>query len=555
MARFLRLAVERSLAGKPDDLKEYAIGLEVFDRPASYDPRVDPIVRVEARRLRAKLQAYYDTDGRADTVRFEFHPGSYAPEFRFAGDAPPGSARPGSTQGIAVLPFANLSPNPDDSYFSDGLTEELIHALTKFSGIRVVAWTSAMRMRGAEQDFAEVRRQLNVAHALTGSVRIAGPKLRVRAQFIDTATGVYLWSETFERQIEDVFAIQEEIAQAIVRTLHVQLAHGTESAVAARARTSVNAYELYLKGRYHLHRRTPDEMRRALQYFEAAVRVDPYSAVAWAGVADAYALLTDYSILPPGEGVPKAKTAAGTALELDSGLADAYPALAWARSWHDWQWTDAEALYRRGIALNPGYSELHHWLGMDLLGVVGRLDEAVAEVDLALDLDPLSSIIHDSRALLSIFRHEYHDAIASGRRIVEADPAFYKSYTTMGRAWSLLGNYGEAIALLEKGRELAGDMNNILAALGEVRARSGDRDAARRALDQLTARSASAYVPANCFAILHLGLGEREAALDWIERGCDRRDLPLVSCNVHPLYDELRGEARFQNVLRRMNFR
>jgi serine/threonine-protein kinase len=191
---------------------------------------------------------------------------------------------------------------------------------------------------------------------------------------------------------------------------------------------------------------------------------------------------------------------------------------------------------------------------MDLLGVIGRFDEAVAEVAIALDLDPLCSIGHDSRALLSIFRREYHDAIAACRRILDADPTFYKSYTTLGRAWSMLGNYTEALAMLEKGRELAGDMNTILSAIGEVRARSGDREGARRILDQLTAREAHAYVPANCFAIVHLGLGERDAALGWLERGCERHDLPLVSCNVHPLYDELRGEARFQDVLRRMNF-
>jgi adenylate cyclase len=329
MSRFLRLSVERTLAGKGDELKEYLIGVEVFDRPPSYDPRVDPIVRVEARRLRAKLAAYYESDGRNDAVRFLFLPGSYAPEFRFR-EAPTPPPAP-ATSGVAVLPFANLSPNPDDGYFSDGLTEELIHALTKFSGMRVVAWNSAMRLRGVEQDLGEVRRQLNVAHALTGSVRISGPKLRVRAQFLDTATGVYLWSETFDRRMEDIFAIQEEIAQAIVRTLHVQLAHGAEPALAARARATVTSHEYYLRGRYHMHRRTPDELRLALQYFEAAAAADPQSAVARSGVADAYTLLSDYLLVAPAEGIAKAKAAATAALELDPGLAEAYPSLAWIR--------------------------------------------------------------------------------------------------------------------------------------------------------------------------------------------------------------------------------
>lgn len=553
MARFLRLAVERALDGKADELKEYLIGLEVFDRPASYDPRVDPIVRVEARRLRSKLTAYYERDGRDDIVQFAFRPGSYAPEFRFR-DAPP-AASPAPLHGVAVLPFANLSPNPDDSYFSDGLTEELIHALTKFSGMRVVAWNSATRLRGVEQDLGEVRRQLKVEHVLTGSVRISGPKLRVRAQFIDTGTGVYLWSETYDRRMEDVFAIQEEIAHAIVRTLHVQLAHGAAPAVAARARTSVSAYEYYLKGRFHLHRRTPDELRRALEYFEAAVAADPKSAIALSGVADAYTLHADYSLLAPSEALPKAKAAATAALELDPGLAEAYPSLATIRSLYDWEWAEGESLYRQGIALNPGYATAHHWFGSDLLALLGRFDEAVAELDLALDLDPLSSITHDSRALVSIHRRDYDEAIRYAQRVLDFDPSFYKAYTTLGRAYSLLGNYSEALAMLEKGRVLAGDLNSIDAAVGEILARSGNPEAARAVLARLTDRATARYVPLTCFAIVHLGLGEREQALSCLERGCDRRDMPLVSLNIHPIYDDLRAEPRFDALLRRMRFR
>ncbi|HJT90035.1 MAG TPA: hypothetical protein VJ732_19325, partial [Bryobacteraceae bacterium] len=244
MARFLRLAVERTLDGRGGELKEYSIGLEVFDRPSTYDPRVDPIVRVEARRLRAKLKTYYEGDGRRDPVVFEFQPGSYAPQVHLREESLP-SPRPG-IHTMAVLPFADLSPSPEHAYFSDGLTEELIHALTKFSGMRVVAWNSVTRLRGAGEDLDAVRQQLKVAHVLTGSVRIAGASLRVRAQLIDTETGVYLWSETFDRRMKDVFAIQEEIARAIVRILHLQLTRGAEAALGARARISVSSYESYL---------------------------------------------------------------------------------------------------------------------------------------------------------------------------------------------------------------------------------------------------------------------------------------------------------------------
>jgi TolB-like protein/Tfp pilus assembly protein PilF len=550
MARFLRLAVERTLDGKGDQLKEYLIGVEVFDRPPSYDPRVDPIVRVEARRLRAKLTSYYEREGRQDAVRFAFRPGSYAPEFQFAGEGSPGAAH-----GVAVLPFANLSANAEDSYFSDGLTEELIHALTKYSGMRVVAWNSATRLRGVEEDLGEVRRQVNVAHVLTGSVRIAGAKLRVRAQFIDTATGVYVWSETFDRPMEDVFAIQEEIAQAIVRTLHVRIAHGADSALAARTRTSVRAYEFYLKGRYHLHRRTPEEMRRALQYFEAAVAADPQSAVALSGVADAYTLIGDYGLLPPSEALSKAKAAATAALALDPELAEAYPSLATIRATYDWEWAEGEALYRRGMALNPGYATAHHWYASDWLALMGRFDEALTELDFALDLDPLSSIIQENRALTYLMKRDYEEALRCCRKVLEFDPSFYKGYTCMGRAYALMGDYSEALRMLGKGRAIAGDMSNILAATGEILARSGQTEAARTALADLHQRAAGQYVPYTCFAIVHLGLGERDESLTWLERAVEQRALPLVATNAHPIYDDLRGEPRFEAVLRRMRFR
>jgi TolB-like protein/Tfp pilus assembly protein PilF len=552
MVRFLRLAVERTLEGKADELKEYLIGVEVFDRPSSYDPRVDPIVRVEARRLRSKLKAYYAGDGNNDPVRIEFRTGSYAPQIRMLGDGSVAS-RP-DIHTIAVLPFANLSASAENDYFSDGLTEELIHALTRLRGMRVVAWNSAARLRGVEQDMQEVRRQLQVANVLTGSVRIAGPSLRVRAQLIDIATGVYLWSETFDRPMQDVFAIQEEIARNIVRTLRLQLSSGAEAALLARPHTSVSSYDYYLKGRYHLHRRTPDDLARGLQYFEAAVAVDPDSALAHAGLADAYVLLVDYGLLHPTEGVPKVRAAATRAIELDPTLADAYPSLAVIRAQWDREWQDAEDLYRKAIGLNPGCATAHHWLATDFLAVVGRLDEGELELEIALQLDPLSSIIHEGRASFSIWRRQYDEAVRRYCEIREFDPTFYKAYTGLGRAYALQGKYTEALAMLEKGRALAGDVPNILGAMGEIFALSGDAASARGILAQLTARALDSYVPSTCFARVHSGLGEVERALDWLEKGCEQRELPMAMLKVHPVYDPLRDEPRFQAVVERMRF-
>jgi len=552
MARFLRLAVDRALAGKEGELKEYLIGVEVFDRPHTYDPRVDPIVRVEARRLRSKLKTYYETDGRNDPIVIHFATGSYAPEICFheeQTEMPEAAPRT-----VAVLPFSNLSQSADNDYFSDGLTEELIHALTKFSGMRVVAWNTAARMRGTEEDVREVRRQLRVANVLTGSVRIAGQSLRVRVQLIDTATSVYLWSETFDRQMQDVFAIQEEIARAIVRTLRVQLEAGADSQLGARRPTTVSSYELYLKGRYHLHRRTPDELRRALEYFQAAVHADGSSGLAYAGLADGYCLNVDYGLLHPAEGFPKIRAAASRAIEIDAALAEAYPALAVIRSQADRDWEDAERLYRKAIALNPGYATAHHWLATDYLGPLGRFEEADDEIEIALELDPLSSIIREGRALLSTLQRRYEEAVARYRELVEFDPSFYKGYTGMGRAYAQLGNYAEARAMFEKGRALAGDVPNILSAIGQVLAATGDSPGAREFLAQLTARARDAYVPSTCFALLHLSLGETARALDWLETGCDQHELTMYMTRVHPLYDPLRTEPRFQAILERMRF-
>jgi len=552
MVRFLRLAVERTLEGKADELKEYLIGVEVFDRPSSYDPRVDPIVRVEARRLRSKLKAYYAGDGNNDPVRIEFRTGSYAPQIRMLGDGRAAS-RP-DIHTIAVLPFANLSASAENDYFSDGLTEELIHALTRLRGMRVVAWNSAARLRGVEQDIQEVRRQLQVANVLTGSVRIAGPSLRVRAQLIDIATGVYLWSETFDRPMQDVFAIQEEIARNIVRTLRLQLSSGAEAALLARPHTSVSSYDYYLKGRYHLHRRTPDDLARGLQYFEAAVAVDPDSALAHAGLADAYVLLVDYGLLHPTKGVPKVRAAATRAIELDPMLADAYPSLAVIRAHWDREWQDAEDLYRKAIGLNPGCATAHHWLATDFLAVVGRLDEGELELEIALQLDPLSSIIHEGRASFSIWRRQYDEAVRRYCEIREFDPTFYKAYTGLGRVYALQGKYTDALAMLEKGRALAGDVPNILGAMGEIFALSGDTASARRILAELTARALDSYVPSTCFARVHSGLGEVERALDWLEKGCEQRELPMAMLKIHPVYDPLRDEPRFRAVVERMRF-
>ena len=557
MTRFLRFAVDHSLSGHASELKEYVIGVEVFDRSAEYDPRVDPIVRVEARRLRSKLKAYYESDGAADPVIIEFLSGGYAPRIRERAHAPAPAAAPVPGPGagaVVVLPFADLSLKPGNQYFSDGLTEELIHVLTKVAGLRVVAWTTAARLRERQHDLAAIREQIDAAFVLTGSARIAGPSLRVRAQLIDTTTGVYLWSETFDRRLHDVFAIQEEIARAIVRTLRPQLLPSAAGSL-VRSPAAINAYDHYLKGRYYWHRRTPEDLERSIEYFRAALDLDPACGLAQTGLADAYTLLVDYGLMSPADGMPKAREAATQAIAIDPGSAEGYSSLALIRGLYDWQWKESEALYRRAIELNPGYATAHHWLAIDCHAVLGNLDQAAAGLETARQLDPLSGIIREGQALLRLLARDYPDAVRRYRELIAADPDFYKGYTGLGRAYAQQGNYLDALRMLDQGRSMAGDIPNILAAMGQVYALGGEPDRAREMLARLERMARTAYIPSTAFAIVHLGLGEHERALYWLEQGLAVHDPPLAALYTHPVYDPLRAHPRFQALLAALNFR
>ena len=557
MRRFLRLAVEHTLDGKAAELKEYLVGVEVFDRRQSYDPRVDPIVRVEARRLRSKLRAYYDSDGRSDAIVIEFVTGSYAPQIHVrAAPAPPPAPQPEpGVNTIAVLPLVNLSPNPEHEYFSDGLTEELIHALTKVPGMRVVAWNSAARLRERQEDLLAVRQQLRAATALTGSVRISGSSLRVRAQLVDTETGVYLWSETFDRPMQDVFAIQEEIARAIVRTLSVHLAAGWDDAAVGRNRTTLSSYDLYLRGRYFWHQRTPESLHNAIRHFEAAVAADERSALAYAGLADGYSLLVDYGLMLPDEGVPRAKAAASRAVELDPSLAEPYPSLALICSHYDRDWKKAGYLYQRALELNPNYPTTHHWMATDYYLLLGRFDQALDSIHMALQLDPISSILHEGHGFIHMVMGRYEEALRIDRGILESDPSFYKAMTSMGRAYLQMGNYAEAISTLERGRSMAGDLPSILGALGQAYGLAGDGQRARDLLAHLQEIARARFIPATPMVMIHMGLGEKQQALDCLETAFDRHEVPLTALGVHPAYDSLRGDPRFESLLTRLGLR
>lgn len=556
LIRFLRFSVEQALSGNVDCLKEQTIGIEVFDRKADYDPRIDPIVRVEARRLRSKLKAYYTSHGRGDQLLIELPKGAYVPSFRAraAAKAPKNSVRPeAGEKSIAVLPFINLTPEPDDDYVSDGLTEELIHLLTRIPHFRVVAWETSSQLRGREQDLAGLRQQLKIGSILRGSVRRTSGRIRVTAQLIDAESGAYLWSEAYDRQLQDVFAIQGEIARAIVDTLELKLQ--PRSAVEGAIRPmGVRCHHLCLQGRFHCNKRTRDGLLKSIACFEQAIEAEPNCAVAYAGIADAYNLLSDHGFMNPAAATEKARAAAEEALRIDPQCAEAHVSLGFIRSSYEWNWDEAERLFRRAIALNPGYARAHHWYGLDHLALLGRLDEALSEALAAHHLDPLSQIIWEGVGYVHMLRREYPEALKVYQQLADLDPGFYKAYSSMGRVLSLMGRYDEAIVALEKARSLAGDApRTVLSALGHTLASAGRTEDALRLLEQLRETSARAWVPSACFGSLYLGMGDHERALEHFEASADARELAATGFKVHPMYDPIRSEPRFQALLRRIN--
>lgn len=558
LCRFLHFSVEQTLAGDASCVKEQLVGIEVFDRKPDYDPRVDPIVRVEARRLRSKLKQYYDAAGPSDPIRIEFPVGGYAPRFFPFGAGSPAAPRAVGETSIAILPFANLTPatptpGGSDDYFSDGLTEELIRLLTRVEGLRIVSWHSAAQLRGREQDLDAVRQQLGAANVLRGSVRRTADRVRVSVYLIETGAGAYLWSEVYDRSIQDLFAIQEEIAQSIVDRLRLALAAPRRGASAAQ-RPNLACYNLCLQGRFHANRRTKEGIEKSVACYDQAIAADPSCAFAHAGLADAYSLLADYSVVRASEVMPQARGAALRALELDPNSAEANVSLAFIRSLFDWEWIDAERLYRCAIAANPGYARAHHWFGLDFLTLRGRFDEAGEQLETARGLDPLSQIIREGLGMLAMMRRDFESALRAFRDLVELDPTFYKGYASSGRVLSLMGRYDEAVEMFEKARRITGDLPNIIAALGQTLGLAGRRDGALACLQQLQDPATDNASSPLRLAMVNIGLGETRAALDYLERACQVRELGVPWFGVHPVYDAVRGEPRFQAILRRVGF-
>jgi eukaryotic-like serine/threonine-protein kinase len=464
--------------------------------------------------------------------------------------------RPGVTPltSAAVLPFVDLSPQKDQEYFSDGLTEELITTLSQVPGLRVAARTSSFQFKGRSPDVHEIGRKLDVGAVLEGSVRKSGNRLRVSTQLISVKDGYQLWSESYDRDLADVFAVQEDVARSIVSALRVRLAPARESALAVRPTGDLQAYDLYLKGLFAWNQRTGPALREAVRYLEQAVARDSTFARAWSALAAAYDLLVPYAGGSPADGWRKAQAAANKALALDSTSAEAYTALAWGNMIYAWNWAVAEENFKRAIAADPNYATGHHWYA-DFLAGRGRLAESQAEISRAHQLDPLSRQIGTEWGWVSYLMHRNDEAAARIRQTLELDPNYAQAHFRLGLVQIQQRRYPEAIASFKRAIDLGVYYPQAAAGLAFAYAVSGDRRAAMGVVDDLKRRSARELVPPVAIASAYAGLGDATRGIEWLNRGIDQKDIYIPENFSEPLLDPLRSDPRFAQVLARMGIK
>jgi serine/threonine-protein kinase len=452
-----------------------------------------------------------------------------------------------SAASVAVLPFTNLSSEPDNEYFSDGITEELITALGKVGGMRVAARSSSFAFKGKNADFREVAEKLNVATVLEGSVRKAGQRLRVSVQLVKAADGYQLWSDTYDGKLEDVFAVQDQIARAITGALQVRLAGAQGAPVVGRPTQSLEAYNLYLQGRSFWNQRTASSLATAARYLKRATEIDPNYAEAHAALAEAYVLFGPYGVTAPSEAYSQAKAAANRALALDSLLAPARAALAHVRWRYDHDFTAADSLFRQVIELDPDYPTGHQWYS-EYLSMVGGHAEALAENDRATSLDPLSRTIASSRCNLLYRMRRYDDAILQCRKALELDPDFAATHVYLGRIYLKKGMTREALAELESSVRLGGPALGFggLGLLAHGYIVSGDRNRGLELIRELTDLAGHQYIAPCQFAWAYAALGDKDQAFAWLARAAAGRDAALPNIlTPDPLWDRLSSDPRF----------
>jgi TolB-like protein/Flp pilus assembly protein TadD len=576
-SKFLRYVVEEALAGRADAIKEYSIGVEVFGRGQSFDPRISNIVRVEAQRLRSKLAKYYDGEGREEILRIELPKGGYAPtwgspaEFREAGAVASSRVSGPAARGrlktlalfalvlvascsaalwigrqskassvgvpsVVVLPFVNFSVDKGDEYFSDGLTDELIASLGRVQGLRVVARGSAFQFKGQNFDVREIGRRLNVRNVLEGSVRNAGGRVRITVHLDDAANGYRIWSNIFERDSSDALAIQREISQAVVNSLKLEFAGQglrLKDAKTSGDGAAVNpaAYQAYLKGLYFWNKNTAESIRTAIEYFQQALAKDPGYAPIYAGLGRCYTALPVFTATSSDEVIPKIREVAAKALALDPNFGEAHLQLGEA-FFLEYDWPRAEQELKRAVELSPGDPVVHRWRSY-YFDRVGRLEEALAETTAAQELDPNDEAIQQSQKALAL------------------EPNFVMALRGLGISYIRKGSYEKGVAQLKRAVQLNGADAGVDGELGYAYAISGNQAEARQLLGKLLDQSKRGPFHPLTIAEVYIGLGDKNQALQWLGKAVDQHEIRL-SLKTDPLFDPLRSDSRFEALLRRM---
>jgi TolB-like protein/Tfp pilus assembly protein PilF len=586
LCRFLRFLVEQEIAGHGEELKEYVLAIEVFRKDHSFDPRVDTVVRTEARRLRQKLLEYYQSEGQDDPVEIILPKGSYRAVFQARQEvlspspASLPSTAPGPTRAIygrwiapmiaillaaaggyllwmrvqragrmrppsiAVVPLENLSADSEQEYFADGMTDALITDLAKIRSLSVISRTSTMQYKKTKKPVQEIGRDLTVDYVVEGTITRAGDRVRITAQLIATATDRHLWADSFERAGRDVLGLQGEIARAIANQVHIRLTPGEQARLDTRP-ASFEAHDLYLKGRFEWQTREMDRLYKSIGYFQQAISREPGYALSFAGLADAYFALEnrtgrrDFWL--------RGCEASKKAVELDDGLGEAHAALAGCAD--DWAWSEREREYRRAIELSPGYASAHSWLG-GLLINSGRLEEGLAEMRRAAEFDPLSP--HNRVALawaLYMTRH-YDESIAQNRQTVEVFQNLPEAYLHLALAHTAKGMHSEAIEILEKAMKLTGGAPPVAALLAHARAKAGDTSPARRVLEDFKKSQGTNPL---LFGLLYMDTGDIDRAFEWLGRAVEQRSRFSEEIKVEPMYEPLHSDPRWGVLLRKMN--
>jgi TolB-like protein/class 3 adenylate cyclase/Tfp pilus assembly protein PilF len=456
-----------------------------------------------------------------------------------------------SNQRVVVLPLVNISPDAADEYFADGLTEELISTVAKISELRVISRTSSMKYRGSDKTVREIAKELNVDAVLEGSVRKAGGKLRINVQLIDVATDEHIWTESYDRKLEDVFAIQSDIANSVADALKIHLLETEKKSIETKATQNIAAYNLYLKGLHFRGARTENGLNTAIRYFNEAIRRDRRFALAYAGLADCYADLSENGMLPAERGYPKAKSLALKALKIQGNLPEAHATLGAVLQDYDWDLRRAEDEFKLTLGLNPNFGKVCNSYGA-LLACEGRLEEAIVEIKRAQELNPLALEVNNCAAVIYNCADQFDKSLQTCRLMLKIDDEYFPAYQDLGETYLHKSMFREATKALKRAMELSGGAATVKGRLGFAYAISGNTAEARKVLRELERDSKKKYVSPIAFALVHCGLGNKEQAIAWLERAYREHAGGLLSLKVRPLWSSLHSVPRFKKLLKKM---